>query len=79
MGWFSLTGRDNQDPYMGIYDTLMDEKYDPEVNFLKLLSDYKIVAKDWLNFGRIMRDLPIKINGKNDNNATLSSVWLNEE
>ena len=79
MGWFSLTGRDNQDPYMGIYDTLMDEKYDPEVNFLKLFSDYKIVAKDWLNFGRIMRDLPIKINGKNDNNATLSSVWLNEE
>lgn len=28
IGWFSLIGRDNQDPYMGIYDQLMSPKYD---------------------------------------------------
>jgi hypothetical protein len=48
LGWFSLGGRDNQSPYMGMYETLMDTKYDPEINYLQLLMSAKRLLNEWL-------------------------------
>ena len=62
MGWFSLGGRDNQDPPMGMFDLLMDPEYDAEITYLRTLSRAKQLAADWLNFGRAMRPLPIVLN-----------------
>ena len=33
LGWMSLGGRDNQNPSMAMFDLLMDEKYDAEIDF----------------------------------------------
>jgi hypothetical protein len=38
MGWFSLIGRDNESPYMGIYNELMDPIHDQEIAYLNKLS-----------------------------------------
>jgi len=62
MGWFSLGGRDNQDPPMGIYELLMSSKYDPEIEYLRTLSAAKLEAASWLNFGRALRSLPLLVN-----------------
>jgi hypothetical protein len=35
LGWFSLGGRDNQQPPMGIYDQLMSPEYDAEIAYLR--------------------------------------------
>lgn len=63
MGWFSLGGRDNQVPYMGMYEALMDSKYDPEVDYLKLLSKAKRAGNNWIQEGRAMRELSLTVNG----------------
>jgi len=59
LGWFSLIGRDNQAPYMGIYEELMDEKYDMEIEYLRKLSKAKRVANSYFLNGRSMRQLPL--------------------
>lgn len=51
-------------PSAGLYDILMEERYDSEVEFLKLLSDYKTIAKEWFNHGYAMRDLKLKVDRK---------------
>ena len=42
IGWFSLGGRNNEIPPMGIYNELMSEKYNDEILYLQLLSKTKI-------------------------------------
>ena len=66
LGWFSLGGRDNQNPAMGIYDLLLSHEYDDEIRYLKDLSVAKTTAKAWFNHGRAMRPLPIVVNGTTD-------------
>jgi hypothetical protein len=63
LGWFSLGGRNNQSPPMGIYELLMDAAYDPEVAFLSLLSRTKLLLNPWLQHGRAMRELSVAVNG----------------
>lgn len=63
LGWFSLGGRDNQHPAMGIHDLLMDGEYDDEVFYLRALSKAKRLAAPWFNHGRMMRPLTLKLNG----------------
>jgi hypothetical protein len=41
MGWFSLIGRDNEKPNMGIYHKFMDPKHDQEIFYLNILSSAK--------------------------------------
>ena len=52
MGWFSLGGRSNQNPPMGIFDQLMDHKYDDEIYYLQRLSKAKHTAQPWMLHGR---------------------------
>jgi hypothetical protein len=40
MGWFSLGGRDNQNPQMGIFDLLMSDQYTQEIIYLQSLARY---------------------------------------
>jgi hypothetical protein len=63
LGWFSLGGRDNQSPAMGVMEELMDPAYDSEVAYIKALSDHKTCAADWFNHGRAMRPLAMSVNG----------------
>lgn len=63
LGWFSLGGSDVQVPYMGMYEALMSPVYDPEVEFLKLLSRAKTAGNRWLQEGRAMRELLLVVNG----------------
>jgi len=65
LGWFSLGGRTNQDPYMGMYELLISTNFDPEISFLRKLSKAKLLASEWLTFGRTMRSVPLRINGSN--------------
>jgi len=62
LGWFSLGGRDNQVPPMGIYDLLMSPSVDTEIAYLRTLSRAKQLAADWFNFGRAMRPVPLSVN-----------------
>lgn len=62
MGWFSLGGRDNEHPPMGIHELLMDAEYDQEILYLRKLSQAKLVAKKWFNHGRVMRPLDLEVN-----------------
>eukprot|EP01061_Rhynchopus_euleeides_P041274 TRINITY_DN7162_c0_g1_i2.p1 TRINITY_DN7162_c0_g1~~TRINITY_DN7162_c0_g1_i2.p1 ORF type:complete len:906 (+),score=269.64 TRINITY_DN7162_c0_g1_i2:50-2719(+) len=57
MGWFSLGGRNNQNPPMGIYDQLMDSQYDPEVSYLQKLTEARLKVSDFFVNGRTGRDL----------------------
>ena len=59
MGWFSLGGRDNQNPAMGVYDQLMDPQYDPEVTYLRTLSDAMRKANYFFIQGRSGRELSV--------------------
>ena len=62
IGWFSLGGRDNERPPMGLYDALMAPQHDPEVQYLRDLCAARARARDWLVFGRVLRDLPLRVN-----------------
>ena len=62
LGWFSLGGRDNQHPSMGIHELLLDPAYDPEIFYLQALSAAKQLAAPWFNHGRMMRPLTLKLN-----------------
>lgn len=86
MGWFSLGGRSNQNPAMGIVDELMDPKYDSEIFYLQALSKAKQTAKDWFNHGRAMRSLDLMLNGtrqalreEDSFGAVMSSAWLSAD
>jgi hypothetical protein len=63
MGWFSLGGRDNQVPPMGLFDLLMSEEYDSEVEYLQLLSTTRRTMTKWLVHGRAMRYVNLSVNG----------------
>ena len=67
LGWFSLGGRDDQPQQspMGILNDLMDPQYDPEIHYLKQLSDAKILVNDWLVNGMSTRDLRVDTSGVN--------------
>lgn len=66
MGWFSLGGRDNEHPGMGIFELLMDPKYDAEILYLRRLSEAKLVAAEWFNHGRTMRPVDFDVNASSD-------------
>lgn len=81
MGWFSLGGRSNQQPPMGIYEQLLDPAYDLEVAYLQRLSEARTRGREWFVHGRIMRELPLVVNGTNASEAlpydsVSSSSWL---
>ena len=61
MGWFSLGGRSNQVPYMGIYEQLLSPTYDPEIALLQRLAARKVLANPWLQDGSHMRELPLSV------------------
>ena len=63
LGWFSLGGRDNAKPPVALYDLLMSPSHDSEVMYLKLLSDARAFLVPHLMLGRVMRDLPVVVNG----------------
>lgn len=77
MGWFSLFGRDNEDPYMGIFEQLMDPKYDQEIAYLQILSSAKTVAKEYFNHGRPMRNL-LTTNYLPDQ-SVMAHPWLSDD
>ncbi len=58
MGWFSLLGRDNMNPPMGILGQLLDPAYTPEVDYLRLLAESKLRVNAWLTHGRMMVRIP---------------------
>ena len=62
LGWFSLGGRNNQNPYMGLYETLLDDEYNSEIDYLMLLMDGKRKLGGWLQDGRAMRDIDVVTN-----------------
>ena len=62
LGWFSLGGRDNQSPPMGIYGQLMDAQFDTEVAFLSHLARTKLLLNPWLQHGRAMREFDVSVN-----------------
>ena len=78
MGWFSLGGRDNEHPDMGIYKQFMDSQYDAEVNYIRKLSAAKRRAGDWLNHGRSMRPMELSTNATADG-VLLSGAWLSAD
>jgi len=61
MGWFSLGGRDNQSPAMGVFGLMMDARYDAEITYLRSLSSAKLDAQSWFNHGRVMRPLELNV------------------
>lgn len=64
LGWFSLGGRDNQIPAMGIYEQLMNDSYIAEIDYLRLLAQSKMrINHDFLQHGRALRDVDVTING----------------
>eukprot|EP01064_Diplonema_japonicum_P011219 TRINITY_DN18489_c2_g1_i2.p1 TRINITY_DN18489_c2_g1~~TRINITY_DN18489_c2_g1_i2.p1 ORF type:complete len:866 (+),score=204.82 TRINITY_DN18489_c2_g1_i2:107-2704(+) len=60
LGWFSMGGRNNQNPPMGIIEYLLDDQYTPEIQYLKALSDAKLLSNPWTTDGRPTRDLVLK-------------------
>eukprot|EP01059_Diplonema_ambulator_P003324 TRINITY_DN129_c2_g1_i1.p1 TRINITY_DN129_c2_g1~~TRINITY_DN129_c2_g1_i1.p1 ORF type:complete len:873 (+),score=189.57 TRINITY_DN129_c2_g1_i1:280-2619(+) len=60
LGWFSLGGRNNQNPPMGIVDQLLDSQYTPEIDYLRALSNAKLRVNEWLTYGRATRELDLK-------------------
>eukprot|EP00927_Polykrikos_kofoidii_P017927 TRINITY_DN18226_c0_g1_i1.p1 TRINITY_DN18226_c0_g1~~TRINITY_DN18226_c0_g1_i1.p1 ORF type:complete len:794 (+),score=114.91 TRINITY_DN18226_c0_g1_i1:108-2489(+) len=77
LGWFSLGGRDNQDPPMGIYENLMNSKYDAEVDYLRYLSRAKRLAAPWFHHGRAMRSLQLKLNVSSGGHTAVTFQKLN--
>lgn len=58
LGWFSLGGTTDKPP-MGLYDILMSSKFDAQVAYLQLLSQYRTLAADFFNYGRLMKPVTI--------------------
>jgi hypothetical protein len=48
---------------MGLFELLMDSKYDQEIFYLKRLALARLAAKHFLNCGRAGRDLDLIVNG----------------
>ena len=71
IGWFSLGGRNNQHPPMGVYNELMDEQYNAEILYLQLLATTKKVMKKWLTHGHAMKYLTLVVNGSAVMNRTV--------
>mmetsp|Transcript_2448 Transcript_2448/g.4089 ORF Transcript_2448/g.4089 Transcript_2448/m.4089 type:complete len:195 (-) Transcript_2448:245-829(-) len=67
----SLGGRDNQDPFMGMMDVMMDTAHDQEIDFLKRMSDARAALTDFLVDGRPTRDLGISFAYKGDDKREL--------
>ena len=63
LGWFSLGGRDNQVPYMGMYEAMMDSRHAPEISYLKELMSAKRSLRNWLQNGQAMREVPLEMDG----------------
>eukprot|EP01043_Picozoa_sp_COSAG02_P035835 COSAG02_NODE_2591_length_8466_cov_26.224095_6_plen_256_part_00 len=73
LGWFSLGGRDNQHPAMGIMVLLLDSDYDEEVFYLRSLSKAKHMAAPWFNHRRMMRPIELQLN-TSDNSLSAVNV-----
>ena len=56
----SLGGRDNQDPYMGLYEVLMLPAHDAEIAFLRACSNARAALASYLVDGRPTRDLAVR-------------------
>jgi hypothetical protein len=69
LGWFSLGGRDNQDPPMALFDDLMSRDHDEEIAFLSTLARTKLALNPWLQHGLAMRALPLVVNGSGTRSA----------
>lgn len=81
MGWMSLGGRDNQDPYMGLYSLLMSPEYDPEIFYIRDLAVARRVpiASRFFIHGRAGRPFKVAVNGTAPtptNDALMSSAWM---
>eukprot|EP00939_MAST-03C_sp_MAST-3C-sp1_P000922 g922.t1 len=81
MGWMSLGGRDNQDPYMGLYTLMMSNDYDPEIFYLRDLAVARRVpiASQFLIHGRAGRPFELSVNGSDPsttNDALMTSAWI---
>jgi len=63
LGWYSLGGRENANPKMGIYDLLMSPKYDDEIFYLKRLALARRAASHFMVYGRSGRDIELVVNG----------------
>ena len=57
----SLGGRDNQDPYMGMLDVMMDPAHDDEIEFLRTMSSARSTLTDYFVDGRPTRDLSVAL------------------
>ena len=81
LGWMSLGGT-SDDPPMGLYDYLMADEYEAEVDWLRLLATTRAVLSDYFLYGREMRQPPFVVNvtyssnTASDTPAYLSSAWL---
>ena len=62
LGWFSLVGRDNQHPQVGLLAPMMEPQHDPEIAYLRTLSDGRLLAIDYMWDGRTSRDLDVVTN-----------------
>ena len=62
LGWFSLIGRNNEHPEVGLLAPMMNPQHDPEIAYLRTLSDARLLAIDYLWDGRTSRDLELAVN-----------------
>jgi len=84
MGWFSLGGRRDTsgNPYMGLYERLMDPKYDAEIDYVRELAAARRRASDFLIHGRAGAPLPIGVNGTEPTTTPtglMASTWIYEK
>lgn len=85
LGWFGLSkfGRDRMLPNKvdthtyGIYNELMDAKYDQEISYLRRLASAKKAANQYFLHGRVMRMLPTQTHLPKE--TVLSFPWLSRD
>eukprot|EP01114_Cavostelium_apophysatum_P014143 TRINITY_DN3588_c0_g1_i1.p1 TRINITY_DN3588_c0_g1~~TRINITY_DN3588_c0_g1_i1.p1 ORF type:complete len:789 (+),score=123.39 TRINITY_DN3588_c0_g1_i1:40-2367(+) len=53
LGWIALGGS------YGLYDQLVQPQYAPQVEFVQKLIQYRLLAREYLIYGKLMRDFPI--------------------
>ena len=72
LGWMSLGGTED-DPPMGLYDYLMQDQYEAEVDWLRRLVNMRAVVSDWFLYGREMRQPPFQVSVTYNSTNTASS------
>ena len=85
MGWFGMGRYGNAvslpassgPPIYGIYNELMNQQFDPEIQYLRKLSQAKKIANPYFLHGRMQRTLPLQKHIPND--TVFAFAWLDKD